>query len=214
MTYDSLKCNLSQSVYLENSKHLQHISSAIVAGALGDFITNPFWVVRTRIQTHILHSSEQYGPKLSTLNMFRHIYTSEGIRAFYKGLGASFLGLSHVAIQFPLYEYLKAESILYRKAETATVFDITATSAAAKFVASMITYPHEVLRSRLQDGRKKSRGLFKELVAIVKEEGTLSLWSGYRMNLLRIFPATISTFVAYELISNYIKNGAIRPGNL
>lgn len=39
---------------------------------------------------------------VTTYEMMKRIYQKEGFWAFYKGLGASFLGLSHVAIQFPL----------------------------------------------------------------------------------------------------------------
>jgi solute carrier family 25 folate transporter 32 len=84
-----------------------HVVAAISAGALGDIITNPLWVTRTRIQTLIFHSESHLTADVSTVGMMRSIYKNEGIGAFYKGLGASFLGLSHVACQFPLYEYLK-----------------------------------------------------------------------------------------------------------
>ena len=84
-----------------------HVSAAITAGAIGDVITNPLWVTRTRIQTLIFHNDSALASNITTIGMIRSIYKNEGIRAFYKGLGASFLGLSHVAVQFPLYEYLK-----------------------------------------------------------------------------------------------------------
>ena len=173
-----------------------------------DVVTNPFWVVRTRIQTLHLHTSEAHD-SVSTFQMFHRIYRNEGITAFYKGLTASFLGLSHVAIQFPLYEYLKKEMRLYRNDSGETrefifMSDIVFTSLAAKLVASLITYPHEVLRSRLQDDRGKYGSVFKTIKKIVHNEGIFNLWSGYRVNLVRIFPATISTFVAYEYINKIL----------
>lgn len=83
------------------SPPVAHLSAAVSAGVVGDVITNPFWVTRTRIQTLILHP-EMKVSSMSTFQMMRNIYQQEGFTALYKGLGASFLGLSHVAIQFPL----------------------------------------------------------------------------------------------------------------
>lgn len=82
--------------------HVANLLSAISAGAVGDIITNPFWVIRTRLQTISMHSERSANRQTGTVEMMRMIYREEGFKAFYKGLGASFLGLSHVAIQFPL----------------------------------------------------------------------------------------------------------------
>ena len=103
--------NRVKEVLVEEFPHtpvaLIHVTAAITAGAIGDVITNPLWVTRTRIQTLIFHSESELASNISTFGMIKSIYKNEGIGAFYKGLGASFLGLSHVAVQFPLYEYLK-----------------------------------------------------------------------------------------------------------
>jgi solute carrier family 25 folate transporter 32 len=40
----------------------------------------------------------------STFDAFRKMYLKEGIASFYSGLTPALLGLTHVAIQFPLYE--------------------------------------------------------------------------------------------------------------
>ena len=218
-TYDQLKLKLAVA-FPSTSHHMIHLYSAITAGAIGDVVTNPFWVVRTRIQTLYLHvghngcdnvvAAPQNRNSVSTLQMFHRIYRNEGITAFYKGLTASFLGLSHVAIQFPMYEYLKEEMSLYRSKYGETrqhilMLDIVFTSLAAKLVASLITYPHEVLRARLQDDRDKHGSALKTTQKIIRDEGILNLWAGYRVNLVRIFPATISTFVAYEYINKFLK---------
>jgi len=66
-------------------------------------VTNPLWVTRTRMQTLIFHETTgSRAASISTFGMIRNIYENEGIGAFYRGLGASFLGLSHVAVQFPI----------------------------------------------------------------------------------------------------------------
>lgn len=44
----------------------------------------------------------------TTLEAFYTIYKNEGLSAFYKGLTPSLFGVSHVAVQFGLYEKTKA----------------------------------------------------------------------------------------------------------
>lgn len=104
-SYDFMKDRIARDNYF-SSPVASHILSAVSAGAIGDVITNPMWVIRTRVQTLVLHhaiSSKKHS--MTTLDMARTIYQEEGFFAFYKGLGASFLGLSHIAVQFPLCEY-------------------------------------------------------------------------------------------------------------
>eukprot|EP01031_Cornospumella_fuschlensis_P026223 gene26222-31678_t len=209
--------------YAQIFTHLVHIFSAICAGAMADIITNPFWVTRTRIQTLALHTEENltasaYLPNyprpsqdISTYQMMRHIHREEGVRAFYRGLTASFLGLSHVAIQFPLYEYLKKQARTYRQGEE-TFWDLLLASMTAKVIAATLTYPHEVLRARMQDvrgGGSQTGGryptLYNTFMHIYKQEGVWSLWSGLKVNLVRIAPATVATFLSYEYISRMLK---------
>jgi solute carrier family 25 (mitochondrial folate transporter), member 32 len=147
--YENMKLYFQQETNL--ILPVQHILSATMAGALADVISNPFWVVRTRIQTQILHPERHLPATPSTLSMFQYIYQQEGFFAFYRGLSASLLGLTHVAIQFPLYEHLKELSRTRRGATETSAIDHFFASVTAKIVASSITYPHEVLRVRLQD---------------------------------------------------------------
>ncbi|KAJ1426249.1 mitochondrial carrier domain-containing protein [Ochromonadaceae sp. CCMP2298] len=209
--YNNMKIHLSEE-HPQLPTTLTNMLSAISAGAVGDVITNPFWVCRTRIQTLALHPDSLISPDVSTAQMMRLIYEQEGFRAFYKGLGASFLGLSHVAIQFPLYEYLKkqARQQTHNSEGQEGFAELVGSSMFAKLVASTITYPHEVLRARLQDaGIRKMRapkaqgaqapssaalpygkGVIGVLLGIIRTEGVFSLWSGLRVNLVRIVPAT------------------------
>ena len=106
--YDRLKSHFEDRDREEGKapSHFGHMAAALTAGATGDIITNPFWVTRTRIQTLAMHPDVHISADVGTYQMMKIIYETEGWRAFYKGLGASFLGLSHVAIQFPLCKLL------------------------------------------------------------------------------------------------------------
>lgn len=89
------------------------------------------------------------------LDAARKMYMIEGLRSFYSGLTPALLGLSHVAIQFPLYEYLKMAITGYGIGEhpdngKSHWIGISAATFLSKVCASTVTYPHEVLRTRLQ----------------------------------------------------------------
>ena len=102
-------------------------------------------------------------------------------------------------------EHLK-KTARERRGGEETVLDLVGASIIAKFVASALTYPHEVLRSRMQDsiGNRHLR-LFQLIRNIIKKEGILSLWSGIQINCIRIVPATICTFLSYEYLSRYME---------
>ncbi len=92
----------------------------------------------------------------NTLDAFRKMYTREGIGSFYSGLAPALLGLTHVAIQFPLYEYLKMRftglEMGQTDADTQDMhwFGIAMATILSKITATSATYPHEVVRTRLQ----------------------------------------------------------------
>ncbi|KAK8850559.1 hypothetical protein IAR55_004477 [Kwoniella newhampshirensis] len=127
-----------------------HIIAAMSAGATGTVMTNPLWVVKTRFmaQAGLAPSAAKYR---NTLEAIADIYRTEGFRAFYKGLLPSLMGVSHVAVQFPLYEKAKSwadqDSADHSSLSPSTIL---ACSAFSKMFASLATYPHEVLRTRLQ----------------------------------------------------------------
>jgi solute carrier family 25 folate transporter 32 len=54
-----------------------------------------------------LYSSQAHYYYFSVFHGLRSMMKEEGWKALYKGLGPSLLGISHVAVQFPLYEQLK-----------------------------------------------------------------------------------------------------------
>lgn len=90
-----------------------------------------------------------------TFDAFRKMYRSEGVLSFYSGLAPALLGLTHVAIQFPLYEYFKTKFTgleMGQAAEKEEVHWVGVLGATilSKMCATSATYPHEVLRTRLQ----------------------------------------------------------------
>ncbi len=214
--YESLKhqfMTLSSSYGDGGHNHhaLVHLSSAMTAGAVADVVCNPMFVVRTRMQTEALHyfqvpvaERKPHGVAAT----IKGLYKEGGVPIFWRGLTASLLGLFHVGIQFPVYERLKAEARRRSPNEEESALDLLLASGLSKMTAATITYPHEVIRSRMMDARGASAGknVFETMRYIIKSEGYGGLYTGLRVSLLRVVPNCCVTFVSYELIARWVRN--------
>lgn len=80
--------------------------SASCAGFVAATATNPIWFVKTRLQLDY-----QRGEGLSLRQCVANIYTQSGLRGFYKGITASYFGISETVIHFVIYEALKAKLV-------------------------------------------------------------------------------------------------------
>ena len=132
-------------------------ASAVISGVIVNCITNPLWMVRTRMQSEIFRSlsEENYRSKYP-INLFktmRIIQQREGFLTLYNGLAASMLGVTHPLIYFPLYEKAK---IYFRRNWDVDNTDpdnlssryVLISALVCKALTSACTYPHEILRAR------------------------------------------------------------------
>lgn len=168
------------------------------------------------------------------------MYTSEGLSSFYSGLTPALLGLTHVAVQFPTYEFLKTTFTgqgmgEVQEGEKAHWAGILSASILSKILASSATYPHEVIRTRLQTQRRpvagetflvdmaapgakppvsgpKYRGVVNTFRTILHEEGWRAFYAGMGTNMMRAVPAATVTMLTYEYVMrelNKKKNQAL-----
>jgi solute carrier family 25 protein 33/36 len=124
-----------------------HLSAATVAGIVTGTATNPIWVVKTRMQL----SASQARPYLSSWECIKDILRAEGLKGMYKGLTASYLGVTEGTIQWTLYERMKRlTGSLEGESGVKGWCGMLASAGVAKGVASLITYPHEVSEADLR----------------------------------------------------------------
>ena len=161
------------------------------------------------------------------------MYTSEGILSFYSGLTPALLGLTHVAVQFPAYEFLKTKftgrpmGAIQTEAGDKTyrqMLGVLCATILSKIMASSATYPHEVIRTRLQTQRRpvageqylqglditsegpkpapsqapKYSGVIHTFRTILREEGWRAFYAGMGTNMMRAVPAATVTMCTYE----------------
>ena len=127
------------------------MSAAFCAGFTACTLTNPIWLIKTRIQLDRTRAAT--GSKFTLPQCVKLVYKESGLAGFYKGITASYYGISETMVHFVIYEYLK-KVILTRNRELEgrssdqkklkDYFMFMVAAACSKTSASVICYPHEV----------------------------------------------------------------------
>lgn len=181
------------------------VGGAIMAGSITNLITNPIWVLRTRLMSQHLSPLK---PQLykNSIDLLTRMIREEGFTSLYRGIGASMIGCSHVAIQFPLYDFLREST---KKKDFSETCSIIFSSIISKITAASVTYPHETIRTRLQINKghnRKDLTIYSVIKDIFKVEGFKGFYSGIRANIVRAVPASIITFMTFENALKMLNN--------
>lgn len=128
----------------------------------------------------------------------------------------SLLGNSNGAVQFAAYEPMKRlwrrhvdtqASHSQGKEEKMGNLATLAISGGSKIFAGTVTYPYQVLRSRLQTYNAEEtygRGIMAVTRNIWRESGWRGFYRGCATNVVRVLPSTWVTFLVYENVRYYL----------
>lgn len=192
---------------------LMYLSAGATSGLLTSILTNPIWVIKTRIMST---SSRAHGSYKSTWDGVKRLLQNDGLRGMWYGLLPSMFGVSQGAIYFMIYDTLKHRfsSISYREGDnrsgndnlklktTETIF-ITSLS---KMISVTAVYPFQLFKSNLQSfqAAKKNYTLYHLINQIYKAEGIAGFYRGLSANLLRSIPSACITFCVYENFRHWL----------
>ena len=81
----------------------------------------------------------------------------------------------------------------------------------SKIVASLVTYPQQVVRARMQKlqierNQIKYKTLLQSFATISRREGISGMYKGMVPNLARMLPSTGVTFFTYEFVNRMFEN--------
>ncbi|KAI9746334.1 MAG: hypothetical protein M1818_000046 [Claussenomyces sp. TS43310] len=201
------------------SRHQQlspadYFTSSLLSGALVTLSTNPIWVIKTRMLTTDAATKGAYPSMWAGM---KSLWQMEGLKGFYRGLGAGMIGVSHGAVQFAVYDSLKGMWSHYVEPAARDSAELEGTklsnaatlviSGTAKVVAGTVTYPYQVVRSRLQthDAEEKfGKGIKEVLARVWRQEGWRGFYRGVGPNIMKVLPATWVTFLVYENLKFYL----------
>ncbi|PVG04278.1 mitochondrial carrier [Serendipita vermifera] len=189
------------------SKGLSTVESLLngfIAGSATSIISNPIWVIQTQqaVRTMVPSSSDPNAPekvvvvkKLSFMETAMNIINKSGVGALWSGIGPALILVINPIIQYTVFEQLK-NFIMQRRttklraagsprAASMSDFDYFILGAVSKLVATSLTYPYIVVKSRLQAGSAQYTSAWAGLQAILGKEGVAGLYKGISTKLIQ-----------------------------
>lgn len=184
-----------------------HMLAASEAGVLTLLVTNPIWVVKTRLC--LQYGSSDLEPSSKTYrgmtDALIKIYRTEGVRGLYRGFVPGMFGVTHGALQFMTYEEMKAFYNHYRGLpfdNKLTTREYLGFAAVSKLIAAAATYPYQVIRARMQDQHHSYEGTWDCVKRTWKYERVRGFYKGLVPYLLHVTPNICLVMLVYEKFTN------------
>ncbi len=193
-TYYSLKKRLD----LENRGRVTLVAAGALAGALGGLVSNPFSVIKIRVQG----SRES----LSSISAGQSLLREEGWQGLALGWKAVILRVATgSAVQLSTYDICK-DSLSARYPDLSSLIVQFSASAMTGVLVVLAMNPFDVATTRMQNQREPGtyRSPLDCLAKTVEREGPLAVYKGFFPNLLRIGPHTVLTFLFLEQIKKRV----------
>ncbi|KAG5949865.1 hypothetical protein E4U53_005696, partial [Claviceps sorghi] len=166
------------------NKKLTTVESMIagaIAGSATVIITNPIWVVNTRVTTRQKHSEadlEAGKPAATptTMATLMSLLRKEGPQALFSGVLPALVLVMNPILQYTLFEQMKNAVEKRRKVTPTVAFFL---GALGKLFATSVTYPYITVKSQMHvagSHSSKREGMSATLSRVIRDEGYAGLY--------------------------------------
>ena len=185
---------------------VESLGIASLAGMANVLITNPIWVVATRLQT--LSGGSENEPtdddsdgtkkknkkknktssvSVSNLSVLKSVYADYGIPGFWNGCGASLIMVINPTIQYAIYEWLMARTLRQRRRQQPSTLHVFLCSSVAKAGATLCTYPMLTIKTRMMSARRDDQysSVLDAVKSIREREGLAGYYQGIETKILQ-----------------------------
>lgn len=189
-----------------------------VGGALGSIAGTPFYLVKTRLQSHAAKSiSVGHQHKHSgTANALKEIFKNEGVKGLFRGVLPQIpRGMAGSASQILSFTYAK-DWLRERNWFVNSPLMMSFVGAnLGGLVMTLCLCPFDVVATRLcnqpvdaQNRGKLYSGMIDCFIKMVRQEGAMSLYKGVGANYLRLGPHTVILLVCWDqlkILEEYLR---------
>ncbi|CAK4081310.1 unnamed protein product [Aphanomyces euteiches] len=194
------------------SQMLSRFLSGALAAATSTTVCYPIDLIRTRLITQLDKDIRYRGIS----HAFHRIRAEEGTRGLYRGLSATLLvTVPNMAINFTVFETLKDAIRSFRDDPTTpgtpppvTPLDTLICGALSGIVSSMVTFPIDVVRRRMQisgihgDPKPSAWHIATDLF---EQQGVRGFYRGLTPELLKVIPMVGITFGTFDFLKEYLE---------
>lgn len=212
----------------------ESILAGLVAGVATAVISNPIWVINTRQTVRLTQPDDRAASgekkvvaRKSFLQTLQNIVEKDGVPALWKGIGPALVLVTNPVLQYTAFEQLKNWLVNFRINRHANTPAAAAAAAAkpllsdidffwlgalSKLIATSITYPQIVVKSRQQamsnesSHGKKKVNVWTAMTEVVQEEGFSGLYRGISSKLLQSILTAAILFASKERIYKMTKS--------
>lgn len=160
-----------------------------IAGSATVIITNPIWVVNTRVTTRRQEpdleaaggDGGRRGKGPTTLGTLMSLLKKEGPRALFAGVVPALVLVINPILQYTLFEQMKNAVERKRKMTPTIAFVL---GALGKLFATSVTYPYITVKSQMHVAahNEKKEGMSQALRRVIRDEGYAGLYKGESIN--------------------------------
>ncbi|KAL7166138.1 hypothetical protein ACSBR2_036923 [Camellia fascicularis] len=173
---------------------LRRLISGAVAGAVSRTAVAPLETIRT----HLMVGSSGH----SSTEVFHNIMKTDGWKGLFRG---NFVNVIRVAPSkaIELFAYDTVNKTLSPKPGEQPKLPIPASlvaGACAGVSSTLVTYPLELLKTRLTIQRDAYDGLFDAFIKILQEGGPGELYRGLTPSLIGVIPYAATNYFAYDTL--------------
>ena len=190
------------------------IYASAISGLSSRIILHPIDTIKARLQVqqqqqHRYHANASYYE--SSMDAIRKMRQQEGIRGFYKGLGASLLFTAPaITLYLTFYDFFNAQfKVFVESGENSgsSGWKLAMSHLTSGFLAEtfscVVWVPHDVLKERLQVNRGEMK--MRDVIKMVRSDGLRALYRGYGITLATFGPQSAIYFMSYEYMKKWLK---------
>lgn len=195
-----------------NMPLMTKIGAGLIAGGIGAAVGNPADVAMVRMQADGRLPASQRRNYKSVIDAISQMRKTEGITSLWRGSSLTVnRAMLVTASQLASYDQIK-ESILDNNLMKDGLGTHVTASFAAGFVASVVTNPVDVIKTRVMNMKVEPghaapyNGAIDCAMKTVRSEGVMALYKGFIPTISRQGPFTVVLFVTLEQVRKLLKD--------